>query len=324
MIFLIDINQCTVNRYTQSSNLPEHSDNECTIKPESNIFTVSLGVSRNVIFRNNITGSEEIVPVISRSLYCMSQPSQFYWTHRIDQDDTVEGLRYSLTFRSVSVNHKHSTVILADSNTKYHFLEGDKSATGNPSGKSTFGPEMPGKRVPTFHIRQINPVNCLGYQNIIVHVGVNDFNPRSKGTDESDPDVNDVQAHFENFANKIENIRALYPHSKLIVSPILPTKLKVYNDRSKRFNNMLFNFMQSRPDIKVLNFNSFLGEFDLLDKNFGSYLNPRDPLHLGRAGILKLASMFKDSIFRSYVDGRGYSSVVTNRTHAPSFPALVR
>ena len=87
---------------------------------------------------------------------------------------------------------------------------------------------------------------------------------------------------------------------------------------------MLFDFMQSRPKIKVLNFNSFLGEFDMLDKNLGSYLNPRDPLHLGRAGILKLASMFKDSIFRRYVDGRGYSSIVTNCTHAPSFPALVR
>ena len=316
-----DINQCTVNRFSRSSHLPEHSDNERTIKPESNIFTVSVGVSRNVIFKDTISGTEKVVPIAGRSIYAMSQPSQCFWTHRINHDDdTDEGLRYSMTFRSVSAHNKNSTILLGDSNTKYHFLEGDKAV----KGKSTFGAEMPGKRVPTFHISQIDPLCCLGYKNIILHVGVNDFNPRSKGRLDTDPDAGDVRAHFANFAGKIKSIQALCPHAKLVVSPILPTKLKIYNDRAKRFNSMLFQYMQSQPEIKVLNFNSFLGRSDSLDNELGSYLNPQDPLHLGRTGIMKLANMFKDAIFRSDVDGRAYSSILTNRTHALNFPALVR
>ena len=183
---------------------------------------------------------------------------------------------------------------------------------------------MPCKRVPTFHIHQIDPLCCMGYQNIVIHVGVNDFNPKSKGRIDSDPDAGDVQAHFTNFVSKIESIQAVCPYAKLTVSPILPTKLKLYNDRAFAFNSMLFQYMKLHPTITVFKFNSFLGQHGMLDNNLGSYLNPQDPLHLGRAGIVKLADMFKCAIFRRYVDGRGYSSVLTNRTYVSNFPALVR
>ena len=71
--------------------------------------------------------------------------------------------RYSITFRSVGKNFKNSTIIIGDSNTKHL-----KFSTGKHREKGTFGYNMPGERVETFHISQIDERErkCLGYQNI--------------------------------------------------------------------------------------------------------------------------------------------------------------
>ena len=87
------------------------------------------------------------------------------------------------------------------------------------------------------------------------------------------------------------------------------------------------NYVRSKSDITLLNFNSFVcGRTGLLDKQFGSYMRPRNPLHLGSEGIRKLGTMFRDSIFRRYVDGRSYSNVATPqpRVSARDFPSLTR
>ena len=232
-------------------------------------------------------------------------------------------MRYSITFRSIDANNTNSTVVLGDSNTKYHYFEGD--SVSNPDNKKpTFGPKMPGRRVPTFHTRQIDPLKCLGFRNIIVHVGVNDFNPKSIGRIVSDPDVGDVDSIFNNFVEKVESIRTLCPYARLIVSPILPTKLKMYNDRALQFNKLLFGYLDSQPTIKRPGFNSFANNLGFLKNSLGSFLNPNDPVHLGRTGIIKLADMFKECILGRQVDGRGYSSVVMNRMYAEDFPVLLR
>ena len=37
------INQVVINKYNRNAHLPEHSDNEPTVRPHSNIFTVTIG-----------------------------------------------------------------------------------------------------------------------------------------------------------------------------------------------------------------------------------------------------------------------------------------
>ena len=130
----------------------------------------------------------------------------------------------------MAASNENSTLLLGDSNTKYVYLEGDSA---NPSGtgtKSTLGANLPGKKIPTYHIRQIDPLKCLGYQNILLHVGINDFNPRSKGREVTDPAVDDVRAIFNNFADKVDKIQAYCPYSKLIISPILLPKYRCIID----------------------------------------------------------------------------------------------
>ena len=45
-----DLNQVLVNKYESAAAIPSHSDNEGSIKPDSSIFTVSLGSSGKFCF----------------------------------------------------------------------------------------------------------------------------------------------------------------------------------------------------------------------------------------------------------------------------------
>ena len=54
-----ELNQVLVNKYKDSSSfLPAHSDNEGSIRPESNIFTLSLGTSGAIKFTDNNENTE--------------------------------------------------------------------------------------------------------------------------------------------------------------------------------------------------------------------------------------------------------------------------
>ena len=313
------INSCVVNRYKgPKSFLVEHQDNEKSIRPESNIFTISLGSTAMLKFRECCSDNEQSVTVEDCSIYLMSQPSQYYWRHRVDptaDPANTDYMRYSITLRSVHRFNKNSTIILGDSNTR--FLE--------PSNQAIFGKDMSGRRELTFHIRDINPELCAGYQHIIVHVGINDLNEYSIGRMEGDPDPGDVDSHFALLVSKLDEIQQLCLYARLIVSPILPTKLQKLNERAIQFNHMLMDYVSYHNNIVLLNFIPFVcKQSGLLDKQFGSYKKPKHPVHLGKQGISLLGSIFKDSVFRRKVDGRGYSSVVANQAYALHFPALPR
>ena len=299
-----DINQCTINKYSDNaSHLSEHSDNESTIRPESDIFTVSLGSQRDITFRDMITGNERVVTTESRSLYVMSQPSQFLWTHRMDpadpRGDNQSEVRYSLTFRCVGSNFTSSCIILGDSNTK-HLSFG--------TGKNSFGKRLPGKRVQALTIEDIDPTSCIGYKNIVIHVGINNLKCTKIPGLYSDTKNINVYDKFILLKDKIEYIRSLCPQSKLVISPILPTKIGWLNERTLEFNRYLFEYL-CILNIRSLDFDMFLDKYwDKLDDSYGCY-NSRDKIHLGRSGIRELAMLIKNSILYPGRDARNYASV---------------
>ena len=310
------INQCTINKYSNNSaQLSEHSDNESTIRPESNIFTVSLGAQRDLTFRDITTGGEKVVTAESRSLYFMSQPSQFLWTHRMDpadnRDDSSSEVRYSLTFRCVGSNFTNSCIILGDSNTQ-HLAFGERPTKKD---KPAFGHKLPGKRVQAYTINDINPEDCIGYQNVIVHVGVNNLKSTRRPMLSRDTRDVDVYDKFSQFRDKLAHIRLLCPKANIIVSPILPTKLQWLNERALEFNHYLFQYLETVKHIKSIDFNEFVDmKNGLLKDEYGCYKNREsDMIHLGRKGIGKLATLMKDIVLISRRDFRDYASVVRPR-----------
>ena len=284
------INSCLVNKYSgPGSHLPRHADNEYTIEPGSLIFTISLGKEVKVKFTEIHSKDTTVIEQTAHpnSLYVMSHTSQSYWEHEIDacKDFSDTDVRYSLTFRHVSKRFLRSTVVIGDSNTQsLRFGEGE----------GTFGHNIPGRCVKAIHIEDINPVDCCGYKNIFLHCGINNIKHHNIRSPEN------VAVCFEMLKNKMDIIRTLCPKSKLVVSPILPTKDREWNVRALYFNKLLFDYEnKSNGKITTHDFNGFCDFTGKLSESMGRFKKPSDPLHLGSSGIRLLVKLIRDCVYKS-------------------------
>ena len=311
------INQVVINKYTGTTHLPEHSDNEATIRPNSHIITLTPGEVLPIVFKDKVSQNEHKLEPANGSLFAMSMASQHHWSHRIDQADLLNTTRYSITLRSVGKNYKNSTIIIGDSNTKHL-----KFSSGQHKERGTFGYNMPGERIETFHIKQIEERKCLGYRNIVIHCGINDIRDNSPGRTENDPEPTDVKSHFELLARKVSLIKQMCPLSSIVVNPLLPTKNQRLNQRVLEFNALLFEFLANDvrgEGVRSSNLSAFVDEqwgvlreeYGVWDTRSNSY-NKRDILHLGRQGIRLLAKTIRENVFTKLVTSRSYSSTLTN------------
>ena len=222
-----ELNACLANRYEgPESSLPEHSDDEYSINPDSDIFTISIGVPRKVTFKEIFTGQETESTAQPDSLYVMSRESQNVYRHRIDADSSCNGVRYSLTFRSVHWRYLNSTCIVGDSNTR-----DIKFGTG----KGTVGESTPGRQVYAPTIEMIDPLCCASYSNVVVAVGGNNFKSRDISN------THDVKRIYVEYKTKIMDIQRLNRKCKIFIVPALPTKLMAVIRRIVDFNNLLIN-----------------------------------------------------------------------------------
>ena len=180
-----------------------------------------------------------------------------------------------------SSSSKLSLLILSDSNTKHIRLP------------------INFHRIPTYTIEDIDPNVCIGYTKVWIHVGINSL----KNIWFGGPSV--VRKHFDLFMSKIERIGMLLPNTTVIVSPILPTAIKVLNDRACYFNTLLFSINRWWLE---LDFSIFADDNNMLRNFYRCYNNPMDKIHLGSKGLRELESMILKRT--SLEDIRSYSSVV--------------
>ena len=305
------INQCLINRYTDSETyLPEHSDNEPDIAPGSKIFCVSLGSSCTITFRDRYNHREESpLECHDRSLYIMSRYSQDFFTHRIDKGntDTDNCVRYSLTFRSVDWRHRNSTILIGDSNKKHLFFGNDKG---------TFGPATPGKLADAYEVEQIDPLICTSYANVVVLCGINSIRKNEVNTRDKVKDV------YNLFKSKIEQIQLLNKRARIFVCAVLPTKIRDYNRKASYFNYLLENdLIRSSYGVTLVG-NPEFEKFVSPQTGFlcDSFSFPGDSLHLTRSAASILARVIKHAIFarkKKMVNGMRYSAVASSGV-APS------
>ena len=224
-------------------------------------------------------------------MYKMSRKSQDIFKHMVPADPAAIDIRYSLTFRTVSWRFHNSTVILGDSNTNGLNFCG-VSHTGPVVG--TFGRSMPGKQIPTYYVDMIDPAHCLGYSNVVVHCGINSV--RKRFVQSSD----DVRKVYNEFKVKLNLIRKYNKNIKIIVCPLLPTKLIHYNRNANMFNNLIYNdLINSNIDIIVANHGSttFVDSHGFLSKDL-STVKEGDVLHLNGKGKGQLAKLIKSYVFQ--------------------------
>lgn len=293
------INSCLVTRYSDGNKFcPPHSDNERSLSPTSNIFTLSVGASRQMVFTGiKNQDCKKTVNLTDDSLMVFSRHSQSFWKHEIPQDEEAEGIRYSLTFRCIKPYYINSTVIYGDSNTQ--FLEfGD--------GEGKFGKWMPGTRIKAQRIQDIPSAEEIQpYQNIVFNVGINDVNRRDRES-------------AANLINKLEgkckSIHDIYPHTKISLSPLLPTKSPALNKQIWEMNELIVSLSKKHHNLILMNNSIFADSNGCLLTEYGRYSNPNDILHLGRIGLRTFAASIK-----SYIVGKN-----PNITHSLNYSAAYK
>ena len=278
------ISSCMASKYKDGQNFcPAHSDDESTLDPESMIYTFSFGETRPMEFTRRGPGGEltkERLELPHNSLLVFSRQSQAYWKHAIPVVESC-GPRYSLTLRFNKPHFMNSTVIYGDSNTKYlKFGEGE----------GTFGRWMPGKRVKTQRIGDFPAIeDIMPYQNIIIHVGINDIN-RDDRLSTSD--------YLYKLKTKCNEIHSIYPSTRIILSPLLPTKRHELNRQIWDINNGIVNLSKTHHNIILMDNSIFAINNDILNSEYSCYNNPQDYIHLGKTGIKVLAESMKSYVLR--------------------------
>ena len=296
-----ELNQVLVNKYESSAALPPHSDNEGSIRPDSCIFTVSLGCSGNIEFTHINSGSKQELSVEANSIYSMSRQSQNFYKHHVLQNNSDQ-VRYSITFRCVHWTFYNSTYAVGDSN--FGRIEFG-------SGRGKVGTATPGIRDWAACVKDIVPTKCASYRNIVVMCGTNDLKDGQC----------DVQKTYQTFKGKIEEIRELNQNGNIFVCPILPTRDQVINQKVNAFNRYLFNDLQ-QANLKVIivqGFKEFADYRGFLNTILHDKRTPNDVLHINNKGYCILVKLIKQAIFsvknkaNKNVTGRLFSDVIISR-----------
>ena len=94
---------CLLNYYHNGSEgMGWHSDNEKSIRPNSSIASVSLGVTRKFQFKHKTQGLKLDLILDSGSVLDMRGETQEFWLHALPKSKKVVGTRINLTFRKMA------------------------------------------------------------------------------------------------------------------------------------------------------------------------------------------------------------------------------
>ena len=296
-----NLNTVVVKRFSSKGSTAESCFVNKTIRPESEIHALTIEGPFGVTFKDKVTNQVTHIDIEDNSCYIMSQQSQFYWSHNINCDNLSSEYQYTISFLSTGHNH-NSTLIIRDSNTYNINFQNERKW-------STLGKYITGKRYTCYVVENIELDKCLGYQNIIFHLDINNLKDRYQSNISLNGQVN-IPAAFDSWLSTLVKLRNLCPYSKIMVSPIMLTKIRSLNTRVIAFNRLIF----TNKFWSELDFNSFVNDSGLLDDNFGRHYNAetgkRDKIHLGRLGIARLGLMYEDAILvKSGVNGRLYADV---------------
>ncbi|KAL5246974.1 hypothetical protein ACHWQZ_G018991 [Mnemiopsis leidyi] len=315
--YVPQINSCLINRYEGPHGyLPLHADDEVTIDPESSIFTVSLGVSGKVKFIEQDSDQSHEVECPPLSLYHMTRKSQDHFKHCIEEGSIAQGIRYSLTFRSVNWTNRNSTCIVGDSNTGF-LRFGENS-------RSSFGTLMPGRKFWAPRIENIDPTKCSAYNNVVILCGINDLKQSSVSSQ------HDIRVLCDQLMCKIKQINKLNKKCSMHVCPLLPTKDVTLNKRVNYFNFLLCRDLASlKFDVRCVQGFQGFAEHDgklvhgQLSKTLDKHNNP-DMLHLNQLGARVLAGLIKRSIFLRLNRGVDKRKGPSNRVNGRPFSSVSR
>ena len=106
----------------------------------------------------------------------------------------------------------------------------------------------------------------------------------------------DIAALSESMIEKVKQLRGLCPFTKVILMPVLPTRIRAMNNNIMAFNRLVGRWVNSQADKYIVNpfVHEFLDTGDLLGRK---WVREGDDIHLGAAGLCKFISIIKNNIY---------------------------
>jgi alkylated DNA repair dioxygenase AlkB len=100
----VSFNSVLLNRYRdENDRVGWHSDNEPELGVRPTIASISLGETRQLLFKRREKGrrGNHAIPLTHGSLLVMKGDTQKYWLHAIERERSPCGARINLTFRTI-------------------------------------------------------------------------------------------------------------------------------------------------------------------------------------------------------------------------------
>ena len=190
----------------------------------------------------------------------------------------------------VGLNYRNSTIIVGDSNSKWlTFGEGEGS----------FGKALPGKRINAANVCDVNPLKCAAYSTVVIMAGTNDLRPSNVSN------TSDVQQLVGTLKNKVDVLLAIRKNIKVVLLPVLPTRLTGMNHLIFTYNSTIHDYFITRGacfNISMPSTNQFFDRDYMLQKQF--LRRSDDAIHLSSKGLAVLAKIIKTHIlgYRRFKD----------------------
>ena len=100
-IYIPKVNSCLINKYKNGNDyIMPHRDTHLTFGRYPTIINISIGTTRELLFKKHNSNDQYKYNLETGSLFIMSGSSQELYTHEITKSDTLHE-RFSLTFRQV-------------------------------------------------------------------------------------------------------------------------------------------------------------------------------------------------------------------------------
>jgi len=258
--FNTDDYSCLLTYYPDGrATIPAHSDNETNIKSDSQIYTISVGATRELEFVDRVGPlSEHRVKLEHGSILVMSAQSQSDWSHELLFDPAVHEPRISFTFRHIvdppvkspappmqhepppqTAANKHRILFVTDSilsSTPEHIF-------GRINGHRCI-------RKKNYYLTDLtNFEHEFEYSKyIILAMGLNDL---STHKDSRNPQMSG-QALAQWASRKFKYYCSRYSDSTFVVSSILHTRRGWLNSEVNIFNRMMYQLACIIPNLEFL------------------------------------------------------------------------
>ena len=267
---------CMINYYENGrSFIKQHADNEWSIDPNSNIYTVSLGSPRTIKYIN-IKGPLDIRThkLEHGSLNIMSAKSQNEWTHGIEAENDIIEPRVSLTFRHNTdspppVKTRAPPVRKPTTSSAEQVLKPPCAPPGvcdkdskrllflTDSILNGYQPHMFKDLVGHTCIKKTN-FDLVNFYNFKDEFKYSDIVVLSGGINDLARNGHSAESLADIFFDRLDKCSRDYPNTKFVVNSIIMTKQRHLNIDSDRFNSYVRNFCENYENILFFDSDSFM------------------------------------------------------------------